>query len=290
MERTRPWPFARAHTQAVLFRHAPVVVAVAAWARRRGDRMIRLAAVGDIHVAGETAEMWRERLAGVNEDADLLVIAGDLTRHGSAEEAEALAHALGRIEIPFVAVLGNHDYQADLESAVIGAVERRGGRVLEGDSAVIAIGDARVGIAGTKGFGGGFVGACATEFGEPATKAFVRHTREMADRLRASLEALDADLRIALLHYAPIPETLDGERREIYPFLGSYLLAEAVDAAGADLVVHGHAHGGVEKGWTAGGIRVRNVAEPVIRSAYRVYCFGGECTAHRAPVERFADF
>jgi Icc-related predicted phosphoesterase len=107
-------------------------------------------------------------------------------------------------------------------------------------------------------------------------KAFMSHTRRSADRLRRALEALEADVRVALMHYAPVPATLHGERREIYPFLGSHLLAEAVDLAGADLVVHGHAHAGSEKGTTPGGVPVRNVAQPVIRSAYRVYCFDRE--------------
>ena len=129
----------------------------------------------------------------------------------------------------------------------------------------------RVGIAGTKGFGGGFRGAHGSDFGEPEMKAFVGHTKMLSDRLERALAGLDADLRIALLHYSPIEATLEGERLEIYPFLGSYLLAEAVDNAGADLVLHGHAHHGVEKGRTPSGIPVRNVAQPVIRHAYNVY-------------------
>src|SRR5690606_18105837 len=102
-------------------------------------------------------------------------------------------------------------------------------------------------------------------------KAFVEETAGEAERLQRALLGLDTDHRIALLHYAPVEETLRGERLEIYPFLGSHLLAEAVDAAGADLVVHGHAHRGSERGVTPGGIRVRNVAQPVIQQAYRVY-------------------
>ena len=116
-------------------------------------------------------------------------------------------------------------------------------------------------------------------------KAFIGHTRMLADGLRDALEGLDTPVRIALMHYAPIPETLLGERLEIYPFLGSYLLAEAVDTAGADLIIHGHAHAGSEQGMTAGGIRVRNVAEPVIRSAYRVFCRPGTECAEQAPAQ-----
>ena len=236
--------------------------------------MIRLAAIGDIHVAVESAETWRARLALVNDDADLLVIAGDLTRHGSSEEAEALALALSSIEIPLVGVLGNHDQHDDAERTVIAAFERHGGRILEGTSVEVAVGGVRVGIAGAKGFGGGFVGACAADFGEREMKDFVGTTRRAAFALGTALGELDTELRVALLHYAPVRDTLHGEKPEIYPFLGSYLLAEAIDAAGADLVVHGHAHHGVEKGITAGGVRVRNVAEPVLRSPYRVYMLG----------------
>jgi len=240
--------------------------------------MIKIAAVGDLHIGPESANAWQRRLARVNEDAEVLLLAGDLTRHGSRDEADALAVALEGVAIPVFAVLGNHDFHDGNERAVIRAIEKRGGRVLEGDAAVVDTGSQRVGIAGTKGFGGGFLGACATAFGEPEMKAFIGHTRVLADRLREALEGLDTQLRIALLHYAPIPETLLGEKREIYPFLGSYLLAEAVDTAGADLILHGHAHAGSERGATAAGICVRNVAEPVIRSAYRVFCMPGmEC-------------
>src|SRR5680860_1853785 len=102
-------------------------------------------------------------------------------------------------------------------------------------------------------------------------KAFVRHTKKLAQGLEDALRTLDTDHRVALLHFSPVEATLRGERLEIYPFLGSYLLAEAVDRAGADLVVHGHAHAGSEKGLTSGGVPVRNVAQPVIRRAYHLY-------------------
>ena len=156
--------------------------------------------------------------------------------------------------------------------------EGAGVTVLEGESTVVDIGVARVGVAGVKGFGGGFAGASASEFGEPEMKAFVVHSRMRAEALERELDRLaDAgvDARIALTHYSPVPDTLAGERLEIYPFLGSYLLAEAVDRAGADLAVHGHAHGGTEKGVTPGGVHVRNVAQPVIRHAYNLYCLDG---------------
>jgi Icc-related predicted phosphoesterase len=126
-------------------------------------------------------------------------------------------------------------------------------------------------VAGGKGFGGGFAGKCGHAFGEREMKAFIHHTEEVAERLRTALLGLTADVRIALTHYSPSADTLRGEPPEIFPFLGSYLLAEAIDDSGADLAVHGHAHYGTESGTTSGGVRVRNVAQPVIQAAYRVY-------------------
>lgn len=246
--------------------------------------MIRVAAVGDLHVGEDSRGLWAPHLRDLARDADLLLLAGDLTRGGSVSEAAVLAEELRAATVPTIAVLGNHDYQSDADAAVAERLREIGVRVLEGTAAVIEAGGVRIGVAGTKGFGGGFAGACGSEFGEPEMKAFIRHTQRLSDQLARTLEGLDTDLRIALLHYSPIPATLQGERLEIYPFLGSYLLAEAVDRSGADLVLHGHAHGGTERGVTPAGIRVRNVAQPVIRSAYRVYCFGdGDLACHEPP-------
>jgi len=219
--------------------------------------LIRVAAMGDVHAGADSGELLRGQLDRVHDDADLLLLAGDLTRHGLVDEAEVLSAELALLELPVVAVLGNHDYHSDEEKAVTATLEDAGVRVLEGDSVTVRVNGARVGVAGTKGFGGGFAGACGSDFGEPEMKAFVRHSRALAQGLAAALESLETDVRIALLHYAPVEGTLLGERLEIYPFLGSYLLAEAVDRAGADLVVHGHAHGGAENGTTPGGVPVR---------------------------------
>jgi Icc-related predicted phosphoesterase len=154
--------------------------------------------------------------------------------------------------------------------------------VLEGTSTVVDLGGVRLGVAGTKGFGGGFAGATISEFGEPLMKEFARCAATAAVRLEAALrEIADADHRVALLHYSPIRETLRGENPEIFTALGSYLLAEAVDRAGADLVLHGHAHMGTERGHTPGGVHVRNVAQPVIDCAYRLY----DLAEHARPVE-----
>jgi len=233
--------------------------------------VIRIAAVGDLHYGVGSPEILRPSLHHLPQRADLLLLAGDLTRCGGPEEAEILAEELRGLPIPVVAVLGNHDYHGGREDEVRRVLEGAAVRVLEGEATTIDVDGVRVGIAGTKGFGGGFRGAHGSDFGEPEMKAFVGHTKLLSERLERALTGLEVDLRIALLHYSPVEATLVGERLEIYPFLGSYLLAEAVDNAGADLVLHGHAHHGEEKGRTPAGIPVRNVAQPVIRHAYNIY-------------------
>lgn len=240
--------------------------------------MIRVAAVGDVHFGADAAGMFRPHLDGIGDRADLLLLAGDLTRHGEPDEAAVLADELAGVEVPVLAVLGNHDHHRDRDVEICQVLEDRGVRVLQGESAVVDVRGERVGVAGVKGFGVGFRGASCSNFGEPVTRAFFAHARDEACRLEELLTSLRGrcDRRVALMHYAPVEATLEGERREIHAFLGSYLLAEAIDRGGADLALHGHAHAGSEKGATPGGVPVRNVAQPVIRSAFRVYCLGTE--------------
>ncbi|MFD3722076.1 metallophosphoesterase [Streptomyces sp. NPDC058674] len=240
--------------------------------------MIRVAAVGDIHLGPGSAGTLRPAFDTLGDCADLLLLAGDLTRHGTREEARIVAGEVAELGVPVVAVLGNHDYQSDQEEAVAQELTAAGVHVLEGTGIALDIDGTRVGVAGTKGFCGGFAGRSGSEFGEPEMKAFIRYTRTCADGLEKALRELQedgSDLRIALTHFSPVSDTLAGEPLEIYPFLGSYLLAEAMDGAGADLAVHGHAHAGTEHGMTAGGVRVRNVAMPVIDRAFAVYHLHG---------------
>jgi Icc-related predicted phosphoesterase len=233
--------------------------------------VIRIAAVGDLHFGNDAVGTYRPHLDGIGERADVFLIAGDLTRLGDPEEARALGDELRDLAIPTIAVLGNHDHHSDRQDEVRSVMEAAGVRMLEGEGEVVELGGVRLGVAGAKGFGGGFAGASASNFGEREMKSFIRHTMEVADRLEAAIGALDADHRVVLLHYAPVKETLDGEPPEIHAFLGSYLLAEAIDRAGADLVLHGHAHRGAGSGSTPGGIPVRNVAWPVIGQAYAMF-------------------
>ncbi len=232
---------------------------------------MRIAATADVHFGTDSAGTLRPQLAHVAEQADVLLIAGDLTRHGSVDEAEVLADELRGVEVPVFAVLGNHDYELDQPDAIRRVLEEAGVRTLSDETAELDIDGRRLAVVGSKGFGGGFFGACGSDFGEPEMKAFIRHTKSIAAVIESELLGAEADVRVVMLHYAPVEDTLRGERLEIYPFLGSYLLAEAIDRAGADLVVHGHAHNGSEKGITPGGIPVRNVAQPVTRQAYTVH-------------------
>ena len=236
--------------------------------------MIRVAAVGDLHASRDSAGTIRPQLRDVAERADVLLVAGDLTKRGTPEEGSVLAAELKDLGLPVFAVLGNHDHHSGRAAEVREAVEAGGVTVLEGEGVVVELDGTRLGVGGAKGFGGGFAGKSATEFGEEEMKAFVRHTRSIAERLHQALAGLDADVRVALLHYSPVPDTLEGEPPEIFPFLGSYLLGEAIDAAGADLILHGHAHRGAEKGCTPGGIPVRNVALHVLNRPYTVYRLG----------------
>jgi len=233
--------------------------------------MIRIAAVGDVHVDKDVLGRFRPALEQLPEVADTLLVAGDLTRHGTVEEAQSFATEFGGLGVPVVVVLGNHDHQSDQEVAVAQVLTDAGITVLEGSSIVLEVNGLRLGVAGVKGFGGGFAGACASNFGEREMKNFVGTGVASAEKLTEALRGVQCDALVALTHYSPVPETLVGEPLEIYPFLGSYQLAQAIDSAPTALALHGHAHHGSERGRTPGGVPVRNVAHPVIKQAYNVY-------------------
>ena len=233
--------------------------------------MIRIAAVGDVHVDSDVVGRYRPALDRLPEVADALLVAGDLTRHGTVDEARCFTEEFGGLDVPVVVVLGNHDHQSDQQDDVAKVLTDAGITVLEGTSTVLELHGHRLGIAGVKGFGGGFAGACASNFGEREMKNFVEHTEAIADRLQKALAEVECDALVAMTHYAPVPETLIGEPLEIYAFLGCYQLGRAIDSAPTSLALHGHAHHGSERGRTPGGVPVRNVAHPVIKQAYNVY-------------------
>ena len=241
---------------------------------------MRIAAVGDVHLGEDSRGLLRPALSHLREQADVLLLAGDLTRHGTVAEARLVAEELAGLDVPTAAVLGNHDHHGDAAEEITALLEEAGVRMLEGTAARFDLPDGSLGVAGVKGFGGGFAGKCASRFGEREMKAFVETTMASASSLREALRGLDTDIVVALTHYSPIPGTLHGEPPEIHPFLGSYLLCEPIDEASVDLALHGHAHFGCEQGVTPGGVRVRNVAQPVIRKAYALY------ELHRAELAR----
>lgn len=251
--------------------------------------MIRVAAVGDIHLGADSEPSLGNPWAHVADDADVLLVAGDLTKCGTLAEARLVVDELGHLGVPVVLVLGNHDHHADQPEAVIEILQRGGITVLEGDAVLLDLPSGRLGVAGVKGFGGGFAGSNVSAFGEREMKAFVHHGERVAERFADALHRLDSrdcDARIALTHYSPSVETIAGERPEIHAFLGSQLLGEAIDASRVDLALHGHAHAGTERGCTAGGTPVRNVAMPVIGCAYRVFELGPSSIESRADDDR----
>jgi Icc-related predicted phosphoesterase len=233
---------------------------------------MRIAATADLHFAPQSATVLRDQLDKVRDEADLLIVAGDLTNYGRPTEMEPLLNTFVRLRIPIVAVLGNHDYESEQTPELLRMMTAAGIKVLDG-SAYERDG---IGFAGTKGFVGGFGRGILTAFGEPEIKAFVRASIDEALKLERAMSQLRTSKRIVVLHYAPIAATIEGEAPEISPFLGTSRLAEVIDRHGADLVVHGHAHNGKLDGHTTGGIPVHNVAITLLQSqhppiAYRVF-------------------
>ncbi|MEV6768087.1 metallophosphoesterase [Nocardia sp. NPDC051030] len=234
--------------------------------------VVRIAAVGDLHMSDRIRGRFREALLGVGEHADMLLLAGDLTDGGSLRDADALCAEIVDVPVPMVGVLGNHDHDRRLGYRIATMLKGVGVHMLDGDSITLGVKGIRVGIAGVMGGSGGFPGYPGNP-DEGSLEHRERYRRGPADaiRLRAALETLACDIRVALMHFAPVVDTLVGEPPKIFPGLGCHDLGEAVDGGGAQLAVHGHAHGGTECGRTAGGVAVRNVSYPVIRSPYRVY-------------------
>ena len=205
---------------------------------------------------------FRQFVRQVNEEGDLLVLCGDLTDRGRIEEGKVLAEELSALRVPAVAVLGNHDYDSGHEKEICNELQKVGVRCLDGEAWVF---ERMLGIAGVKGFGGGFGRATLQAFGEHHTKAFVQEAVNETLKLEMALGRMDLPKRVVAMHYSPILETLEGENPEIRPFLGSSRLEKPIDEYGADAVFHGHAHHGALKGTTGRGIPVYNVAMPLLQ-------------------------
>ena len=221
---------------------------------------MRIAAVGDLHCRADTRRNISVALRGVDQEAEALLLAGDLTDHGTAEEAKWLAEELSQVEMEKCAVLGNHDYDGE-EQTVKKILCDAGVHVLDGEPWTLN----DLGVAGIKGFAGGFEQAQLQKFGEQAIKAFVNACIEEELKLEKALFQLRTRHRIALLHYAPTRQTLEGEPLEIFPFLGATRLSGPLDQLRPALAFHGHAHRGTLRGATRGGVPVYNVALPVLR-------------------------
>jgi Icc-related predicted phosphoesterase len=217
---------------------------------------MRIAALADLHFTPQNYDRIREQMGRVREEADVMVLAGDLTNYGKPQEMESLLNALMRVRIPTVAVLGNHDYESAQESELMRMMTGEGIKVLDGT----AYERDEVGFAGTKGFLGGFGRGALTAFGEKEVKAFVQAAIDEALKLERALMQIRTPKTVVVVHYAPIAATVHGELAEIYPYLGTSRLSEVIDRHGADLVLHGHAHHGTAEGKTTGGVPVCNVA------------------------------
>jgi Icc-related predicted phosphoesterase len=223
---------------------------------------MRIAAVADLHYSPQNYDKIRDQMSHVRDDADVLVIAGDLTNYGRVAEMDSLLTMLVRLRIPIVAVLGNHDFESDQQDELMRLMSAEGIKVLDGS------GYERdgVGFAGTKGFLGGFGRGTLTAFGEPEVKAFVQVSISEALKLERAMAQLRTDRRVVVLHYAPIGETVIGEPQEIYPYLGNSRLGEVADRHGATLILHGHAHHGSPTGRTTAGVPVHNVALTILQA------------------------
>lgn len=217
---------------------------------------MRIAGIGDLHVTADSAGMLRGLLQGVEDAADILLLAGDLTNLGLIDEMEVLLEDLQDLSIPIMAVLGNHDYENDHAELLMAMLRSQGIHVLE---CTVCVMDG-VGFVGTKGFCGGFGRYSVQTFGEQALKSFVQEGMDEAERLNEALGALGSKKKVVVTHYSPTRDTLKGESEEVYAFLGTSRLAEVLDKNNVDVVFHGHAHHGSPRGRTYGGIVVHNVS------------------------------
>jgi Icc-related predicted phosphoesterase len=232
---------------------------------------VRIAAIADLHYTSEQKASLVPIVLAMAEAADILLICGDLTHHGLAEEAAELAKDLSGVRAPILAVLGNHDCHSDEQEEIKRVLKGSPIQLLDGDAVELR----GIGFAGVKGFASGFGRRVLEPWGEAVVKAFVREAVEESLKLESALARLRSEPRIALLHYAPIAETVEGEPLEIHPFLGSSRLEEPLNRFQVAAAFHGHAHHGKAEGRTTTGIPVYNVSLPLLRQV------SGETTPFR---------
>jgi Icc-related predicted phosphoesterase len=222
----------------------------------KGRKPVRIAALGDLHCTRASTNKFQSLFAQISEAADMLLLAGDLTDTGQPEEARVLARELTALRVPGVSVLGNHDFESGRQEEVTHILADAGLVVLDGEACEVH----GIGIAGVKGFAGGFGTGALGPWGEPTIKQFVHEAVNEALKLEASLARLRSAKQVVLLHYSPIRQTVEGEPLEIYPFVGSSRLEEPISRFPVSIVVHGHAHRGRHEGRTKNDVPVYNVS------------------------------
>lgn len=231
----------------------------------KAGNVVRIAAVGDIHCSKNSRGSLQPLFSEAAERADILVLCGDLTDYGLPEEAHILVQELQAAhDMPMVGVLGNHDYESGRQDEVWDILCEAGVEMLSGDTCEID----GVGFAGIKGFAGGFGRGTLGYWGEPVIKQFVQEAIDEALKLESALARLGADQRIAVLHYAPIQATVEGEPPEIFPYMGCSRLEEPLLRYPVSYVLHGHAHNGSLEGRTVNGIPVYNVSQSLLQKSY----------------------
>jgi Icc-related predicted phosphoesterase len=226
------------------------------------DGKLRVAAIGDLHVMEDSIAPYRELFAEISNEAEVLVLCGDLTNFGKTKEAEILAEDIRACAIPVIGVLGNHDYECGQPENVTAILQSVGMKVLDEQAVEIE----GVGFAGVKGFMGGYGRGELAPFGEPIAKAFVQEALDEARKLENQLRTLRTARSVAVLHYSPITDTIEGEPEAIFQYLGSQRLCDPIDRfEHVKAVVHGHAHHGTFEGKTPLGKPVYNVAQFVLK-------------------------
>jgi Icc-related predicted phosphoesterase len=232
---------------------------------------LRVAAAGDVHCRESRRDEAYAAFAELDGKADLVLLAGDLTSHGTTEEAEILAAATTRVSAPVVAVLGNHDWHAGCNAEITAILGRAGVTVLDRSSTVMEIRGVEVGVVGTKGFVGGFPGSHLPDFGEPLLRQVYAEGIAEAKAIDEGLRAVAmCPVRILVLHYAPTDSTLVGEPPGIWTFLGTDRMAGPIAEHAPQLVVHGHAHAGTFEG-RIGEVPVFNVSVPVMERDFWLF-------------------